>query len=103
MAKRKQSLEKLREIIESHISHQTDMPFRNMFATACYLSAIGEDQAAKKQVKSLFDWLGWHNRKGYFDAILESLPEFAEEYAVEISANLEINKIFNNLNKGDNR
>lgn len=70
------------------------MPFRNMFANACYLSVLGEDRAARKQLKSLFDWLGWDNRRIYFSAILESLSEFAPTYAAEIAANQEINKIF---------
>jgi len=93
MASRRQSLVKLREIIEQHSQNQTDMSFRNMFATACYLSVIGEDLAARKQLKSLFDWLGWDNRRTYFSAILESLSEFAPEYASEIAANEEINKL----------
>ena len=94
MGTSKQSLQKLSAIIEQHSANKTDMPFRNMFATACYLSVIGEHQAARKQVKSLFDWLGWDNRKTYFSAILESLSEFAPKYASEIAANQEINKIF---------
>ena len=55
MGTSKQSLLKLSAIIEQHSANQTDMPFRNMFATACYLSVIGEEQAARKQMKSLFD------------------------------------------------
>ncbi|MCC5878610.1 MAG: hypothetical protein JJU03_01760 [Idiomarina sp.] len=94
MGSSKQSLVKLSAIIEQHSANQTDMPFRNMFATACYLSVIGEDRAARKQVKSLFDWLGWDERRTYFSAILESLSEFAPKYASEIAANQEINKIF---------
>lgn len=94
MVANKQSLQKLCSIIEQHSENKTDMPLRNMFATACYLSMIGEHQAAQKQVKSLFDWLGWDNRKTYFSAILESLSEFAPRYASEIAANQEINKIF---------
>lgn len=97
MGNEKQSLEKLSAIIEQHSSNQTDMPFRNMFATACYLSVIGEDHAARKQLKSLFDWLGWDDRRTYFSAILESLSEFAPTYASEIAANQEINKIFHKV------
>lgn len=95
MSNGKQSLVKLSAIFEEHRSNQTDMAFRNMFATACYLSVIGENVAARKQLKSLFDWLGWENRRTYFSAILESLSEFAPKYASEIAANQEINRIFN--------
>ena len=99
MGTSKQSLLKLSAIIEQHSANQTDMPFRNMFATACYLSVIGEEQAARKQMKSLFDWLGWDNRRTYFSAILDSLSEFAPKYASEIAANQEINKIFYKVEK----
>ena len=101
MGTSKQSLLKLSTIIEQHSENQTDMPFRNMFATACYLSVIGEEQAARKQMKSLFDWLGWDNRRTYFSAILDSLSEFALSYASEISANQEINKIFYKIEMPD--
>lgn len=94
MAIKKQSLVKLSGIFEEHKSNQTDMVFRNMFSTACYLSMLGEHEAARKHLRSLFDWLGWDRRTVYFNAIQESFSEFASEYAVEIAANMEINKLF---------
>ena len=99
MASRKQSLEKLRVIFKEHESNKTDMVFRNMFATACYLSIVGEKHAGLKQLRSLFDWLGWNKRTTYFSAILESFSEFAPQYASEIFANHEVNEIFKNLIK----
>ncbi|HEX7046621.1 MAG TPA: hypothetical protein VF275_03485 [Gammaproteobacteria bacterium] len=93
MASRKQSLEKLSAIFEERKSNETDMAFRNMFACACYLSMLGQNEAGRKQLISLFDWLGWGKRKTYFRAILDSFTEYAPEYASEISANHEINKV----------
>ena len=97
MACRKQSLEKLSIIFADYKSHETDMVFRNLFATACYLSAIGEHKAGLKQVRSLFDWLGWDKKTTYFNAILDSFQEFASDYASQISANMEVGKIFDKV------
>lgn len=91
---KKQSLEKLREIIDEFSTVQTHMFYRNSFALCCYLITKGEIKAAKKQLNYLFDTLGWDNRKTYFSAILSSVEEFAVEYAGDIRANLEINNLF---------
>lgn len=90
---KKQSLEKLISILEQEQRYKTDMFFRNAFATACILSIQGDEQAAQKTLSSLFDWLGWDGRKKYFVDIKHSLGEYAFEYAKEISANAEINKL----------
>ena len=94
MSTKKQSLETLSKIFEEEKRYKTDMFFRNSFANACHLSLIGEDDAAQKTLKSLFDWLGWDRSKTYFLAIKNSLKDYALDYAHEISANLEINEIF---------
>lgn len=94
MAKKKQSLEKLRSMFAEHEAHETDVVFRNIFAIACYLSVHGQEGAARKQLKSLFDWLGWDKRRTYFNAILDSLVSYAPEYASDIEANFEINELF---------
>ena len=90
----KQDLGKLKEFIAQNSNNRTDMVLKNTFATACYLSLNGEKRAAEKVVVSLFDWLGWSNRKTYFEKILTSFHECAAEYAWEISANIEINHLF---------
>ena len=94
MSIKKQSLEKLEKIFEEEQRYKTDMFFRNAFATACFLSIEGKESAAQKTLKSLFDWLGWDKRRTYFHNIKASLSTYAREYAIEISANLEINDLF---------
>ena len=94
MSKEKQSLEKLVKIFEKETRYETDMFFRNAFATACYLSLQGEDVAAQKILNSLFDWLGLDRRKTYFQNIKSTLNEHAKAYALEISANSEVNDLF---------
>lgn len=91
---KKQSLEKLSQIIEEFSAPKTQMFYRNSFAISCYLASIGEEAAAKKQLNYLFDVLGWDRRKTYYLSILDSLAEFAPEYASGINANFEINKLF---------
>lgn len=93
MAK-KQSLEKLENIIDDFSNIKGGMLYRNSFALACYLATQGELQAAYKTLMCLFDVLGWDRRKTYFLDIRDSIEEFAKEYAVEIGGNLEINKLF---------
>lgn len=90
----KQTLKQLCEIICNHAPDKQGMLYRNTFANACYFSTIGEHKAADKLLDSLFDQLGWSRRKIYFLAIKESMPEFAREYAREINANLEVNRVF---------
>ena len=92
MKSRKQSLEKLSDIIEQTSGNQ-GMFYRNSFATACYLSTIGELGASNKLLAGLFDQLGWSKRKIYFLEIKESMNEFAREYAKEINANQEVKKL----------
>ena len=91
---KKQSLEKLSDIIEEASSKDTHMFYRNSFALACYLAEQGNVTAAKKHLSYLFRVLGRNNRSVYFGQISDSLEEYAAEYAREISANSEINKLF---------
>ena len=93
MTTNRQSLEKLSEII-NHASDNQSMVYRNSFACACYLSTIGKAGASNKLLVSLFDQLGWSRRKTYFIGISDSMHEFAREYAREINANQEVNKLF---------
>ncbi|WP_103654444.1 hypothetical protein [Agarilytica rhodophyticola] len=93
---KKQSLEKLSNIIDEQSTIDTHIFYRNSFAISCYLVEQGEVVAAKKQLRYLFRVLGNDNRKTYFSNIVDSIEEYATEYAYEISANLEINKLFTN-------
>jgi hypothetical protein len=68
--------------------------YKNSFALACYFVTQGEARVANKQLKCFFDALGWDSRRTYFSSILDSFEEFAVEYAYEIGANTEINKLF---------
>ena len=94
MKSRKQSLEKLSGIMNDSAPDNQGMFYRNSFATACYLSSIGEPMASNKLLLSLFDQLGWDKRKTYFISIRGSMSEFARDYAREINANQEVNKLF---------
>ncbi len=94
MSARKQSLERLSEIISRYVQGGNGMLYRNSFASACYFSRIGEQDASQKLLLSLFDQLGWDRRKKYFIAILETIHEFAFQYAREISANCELHRLF---------
>lgn len=91
---KKQSLDKLINFIEDVSTKDTHMFFRNSFALCCYLMKCGERKAAKKQLSYLFEFLGKDRRKTYFLEIMNSLDEYAEEYAREVSANQEINELF---------
>jgi hypothetical protein len=91
---KRQSLAKLNQIIDEDINPRTQIFYRNCFALCCHLVTQGETKAAKKQLKILFDVLGWNGRKTYFWDIIDSIDDFAVEYAVDICANLEINKLF---------
>lgn len=92
---KKQSLEKLEKIIEEFADTKTQMFYRNSFALSCFLVSQGQVKAGKKQLKYLFDVLGWSQRKTYFLDITDSIEKFAIEYASEINANCEINELFN--------
>lgn len=94
MSSKRQSLDKLCQLIEERGANRTDMIFRNAFGTACYLYIQGQERAALKLLSSLFGWLGLDGNKTYFSKIRDSLPEYAAEYASDIQANLEINKLF---------
>lgn len=94
---KRQSLEKLIDIIEEKAGNNTVMFYRNSFAMSCYLINQGQTKAGKKQLSYLFDVLGRNKRSTYFSAIANSIEEFPDEYASEIRANLEINKLFYKL------
>ncbi len=94
MAIKKQSLQKLSEIMDNQAPNGMNMLYRNTFACACYLSVTGEKEASLKLLFTLFDQLDWSNRKTYFINIKDSLAIYAREYASEIQANQEINKLF---------
>ena len=88
---KKQSLEKLRDIIDELPTGQMQIFYKNSFALCCYLITQGQVKAARKQLNYLFDTLGWDHRKTYFSVILSSIEEYTAEYAGDIRANLEIN------------
>jgi len=91
---KKQSLEKLNRILDREFDAIAQVFYRNSFAMICHLVTHGELRAAEKQLKYFFDVLGRHDRKTYFAGISASIEDFAVEYAREIGANLEINKLF---------
>lgn len=93
MSKR-QSLEKILNIIDEHSESDVHMFYKNSFAICCYLISLGEVKAGKKQLSYLFDVLGRNKNKTYFASIYDSIEDFSAEYASEIRANLEINKLF---------
>lgn len=90
---KRQCLAKLESHIDQHAQTKGGMFYRNGFALACLMAMDGEVLAAKKAVRSLFDQIGWDKRKTYFEAILDSLEEFAIDYFHEIGANAEINDL----------
>ena len=94
MKSTKQSLEKLSGIMNDSALDNQGMFYRNSFAMVCYLSTIGELGASNKLLVCLFDQLGWDKRKTYFLKIKESMEDFAREYAKEVNANQEVNKLF---------
>lgn len=91
---KKQSLIKLSQIIDEASTVDTHMFYRNSFALSCYLVTQGEVKAGKKNLSYLFNALGRDNRNTYFSNIAGSIEEYAVEYASEIAANLELNKLF---------
>lgn len=91
---KKQSLDKLKRIIDDFTKVPGGMLYRNSFALACYLVMKGEVNAGKKMLECLFDVLGRERQKTYFLDIANSIEESAEVYAMEIGANLEINNLF---------
>lgn len=91
---KRQCLHKLSEIIEKQYSKEEHVFYRNSFAIACYLIMQGETDAAKKHLSYFFDVLGRYKRQTYFSNIVDSIEEFSVEYAGDVGANLEINKLF---------
>lgn len=94
---KKQSLAKLNQIINEVATTDTQMFYRNSFALSCYLITQGEVKAGKKNLSYLFNALGRNNRLTYFSSIAGSIEEYAVEYASEIAANLEINRLFDKV------
>ena len=90
----KQSLGKLKSLIDDFTNVKGGMLYRNSFALACLLAQQGESRASHKIINCLFDVLGWENRKTYFLDLIESIDKYAGEYAKEIEANEEINSLF---------
>jgi len=90
---KKQSLNKLICIMGNNPPGIQGMFHRNVFATACYFATINEMNTANKLLTGLFEQLGWERRKHYFNAIKESMPEYAKDYAREINPNMEIRKL----------
>ena len=65
-----------------------------MFAIACYLSVSGNEIAAQKLCRTLFEHLGFDRRKTYFLSVMETLQGNELGYLRAIEAHSEINALF---------
>ncbi len=88
-------INKLNSIFKEQSRSLTEQThFSDSFANACFLHAIGHQQAGRKLLNELFDLLGWYRRKVYFQSLLDTLSENEERYALGVSAHLEIKSLF---------
>jgi hypothetical protein len=79
---------------EQNRSLTEQMHFSDTFANACFLHAIGHQQAGRKLLNELFDLLGWYRRQAYFHSLLDSLSGNEERYALGVTAHQEIKSLF---------
>ncbi|MBS1833696.1 MAG: hypothetical protein JST65_13345 [Acidobacteria bacterium] len=88
-------LNKLNEFIDEQGKTAVEQTlYRDMFAVACYLSRNGEEIAAKKLCRTLFEHLGFNGRKTYFLNLMNSFSGNERIYAEEICAQSAINDLF---------
>lgn len=89
------AITKLNSILEEGSSSLTEQRHRsNTFAIACHLHATGHQKAGRKLITELLDLLGWHRRKTYFDALLDTLSGNEKRYAYSVFASGEIQSLF---------
>lgn len=95
-------LNKLGSIIDEESETATErILYRDTFALACYLHLNGQETAALKLCRTLFDHLGRDRRSTYFEKVTSNLPGNERAYASAIAAHLEINNLFPRKGKDD--
>jgi hypothetical protein len=88
-------INKLGSIIDVESETATErILYRDTFAVACYLHLNGQEAAALKLCRTLFDHLGRNRRSTYFAKVTSNLPGNERTYASAIAAHLEINDLF---------
>lgn len=95
-------ISKLDSIIDDESDSSAErILYRDVFAVACYLHSTGNQEASKKLLQTLFDHLGRNMRQTYLSKLASSLGGNEREYAIGISAHLEINKLFDQTARSD--
>lgn len=95
-------ISKLDSIInEKSVTPTEQVLYRDIFAVACHLHSTGNQKAGKKLLQTLFDHLGRNMRQTYLSKLASSLEGNEREYAIGISAHLEINKLFDQTTRSD--
>lgn len=88
-------LNKLNSIFDEESETATErVLYRDTFVLVCYLHLNGQERAALKLCRTLFDHLGRNRRSTYFSKVVSNLPGNEREYASAISAHCEINNLF---------
>lgn len=88
-------INKLCSIIDEESKTATErVLYRDTFALACYLHLNGQKIAGIKLCNTLFDHLGRNLRSTYLSSVTSTLAGNEKTYARNISAHLEINKLF---------
>ena len=88
-------INKLCSIIDEESETATEnVLYRDTFSLACYLHWNGQEIAGLKLCKTLFDHLGRNQRSTYLSSVTSTLAGNEKTYARNISAHLEINKLF---------
>ena len=89
------AITKLNSILEEGSSSLTEQRHRSdTFAIACHLHATGHQKAGRKLITELFNLLGWHRRKTYFNSLLDTLSGNEKRYAYAVFASGEIKSLF---------
>lgn len=89
------TIDKLKAIFaEQGRSQIEQMRLSDIFATACFLHALGYERAGRKLLNELFDQLGSFQRKTYFDQLIYSLRGNEKTYALGVTAHSEIRDMF---------
>lgn len=88
-------LSKLCSIIDEESETATErILYLDTFALVCYLHLNGQERAALKLCRTLFDHLGRDRRSTYLAKVVSNLPGNERAYASAVSAHLEINDLF---------
>lgn len=89
------NLEKLITLFDQHAYlNNGRRRFSNNFAIACFLHREGHSKAARRQIKEIFDEIGWERRRIYFLDVLDSLSGNEKIYAKAVTACAEFHSLF---------